>query len=241
MNEAKGICLSVAIATLLILSFQVNDFISDERVISDVRHSAVCVSGEYEDPLRGKASGFGSGTMFEYGKSWYVLTCAHIVPTPDTKLSVKQRVRTADAEGIDQEFVSRAEVVKIDPARDLCLLRLIDDIGTVDIPNNKVRKRSVRIGETVYHSGTYYNKEHCNDMLFRGHTAKHGKSHDTAEVSIIQGCSGGGLFDSKGRYIGVITGVTGVVPQGTVCHYVPSRVVYEWAVEVGITHILFKE
>lgn len=180
-------------------------------VISQVRASSVSVLNQ--------DGGEGSGVLFHRFGRTYVITAAHVVePLP---YHAEVIVQQGDAEWT-------AIIVNSDLARDVALLR-IDSRFLVGSPAEISDAVSLPIGTHLLHVGNLLG--HFPESYLEGTlSGKHRRSPDGGDfdqTSIIAwpGSSGGGVFTTEGKLVGIITlaGAPGLNLM------VPARILKEWA------------
>lgn len=157
-----------------------------ETVFNSVRDSVVTLT-VYDE--RKQIDGAGSGVVLGPGR---VITNCHVV-----REAVAIQVRAGDKEW-------SATVALTDSARDLCQL----DVPGLTAPAAKIRSyREVQIGEPIYAVGNPLGFGLAVSAGLISSIAQHkGELRLFSSAPISPGSSGGGLFDSKGRLIGVTTG-----------------------------------
>jgi formylglycine-generating enzyme required for sulfatase activity/tetratricopeptide (TPR) repeat protein len=123
------------------------------------------------------------------GYSHQVVTNRHVV-----KGSVTVRLRQADK-------TWPAQIVYTDPEHDLCVLQ----VDNLRAPSPKLRKSSeLAVGERVYAIGAPNGLElSISDGLISGLRDYEGSRVVQTTAAVSPGSSGGGLFDSQGRLIGI--------------------------------------
>lgn len=157
-----------------------------ETVFNSVRDSVVTLT-VYDE--RKEVDGAGSGVVVAPGR---VITNCHVVQE-----AVAIQVRAG-------EKVWSATVALADSARDLCQL----DVPGLTAPAAKIRSyREVQIGEPIYAVGNPLGFELAVSAGLVSSIGPHkGELRLFSSAPISPGSSGGGLFDSKGRLIGITTG-----------------------------------
>jgi 2-alkenal reductase len=146
-------------------------------------------------------TGMGSGIIVGNGN--YIATCAHVVDGAD-KFAVWV---DGEAAPID------ASVLYFSKEQDMAILKL-----------NTVRRfkpvefnlEEPKIGETVYAVGNPFGhgKSFTSGMVNRLNDRHMGLDSIVFDASANPGNSGGALFDSKGRLIGIVWGLYAPRPQG---------------------------
>jgi cytochrome c-type biogenesis protein CcmH/NrfG len=136
----------------------------------------------------GKVAGFGSGVAVGHDQ---IVTNKHVI---DARVSI--RVTRG-------EETWRATITHADPDHDLCKLK----VQGLDAPPVKVRASSdLRVGDRVYAIGAPKGLELTFSEGIISSLREYGDVHviqTTAAIS--QGSSGGGLFDGRGRLVGITT------------------------------------
>ena len=157
-----------------------------ETVFNRVRDSVVTLT-VYDE--RREVDGAGSGVVTAPGR---VITNCHVVQE-----AVAIRVRAGDKEW-------DATVALADSARDLCQL----EVPGLTAPAAKIRSyREVQIGEPIYAVGNPLGFGLAVSAGLVSSIAQHkGELRLFSSAPISPGSSGGGLFDSRGRLIGITTG-----------------------------------
>ena len=144
----------------------------------------------------------GHGSGFFITKEGHILTNAHVVGN-----AIRMRVVTAGRE----EKLS-AEVLRVDKARDVALLKLEkipDDMQIVTLP---IRTQLPSIGEEVYVLGTPQHYSKLQDTLTHGVVSAYRKNFKLhgikanfiqSDVEVHGGNSGGPMYDQFGNVIGM--------------------------------------
>jgi cytochrome c-type biogenesis protein CcmH/NrfG len=97
----------------------------------------------------------------------------------------------------------QAEIKQIDPRLDLCLLK-VEGLSAPSVPMRA--SDTVTIGERVYAIGAPEGLElTLSDGLVSGFRHRNGQTVIQTTAPISHGSSGGGLFDSDGKLIGITT------------------------------------
>lgn len=138
--------------------------------------------------ILGKAQSFGSGVIVEKG---VVATNAHVVKNSSAIRVVSQKMEYA------------ATILHLDSERDVCTLSVA---GLKGEQARKGKTKSLKIGERVYVIGAPQGLElTLSDGLISGLRPVPGGQYLQITAPISPGSSGGGLFDSQGRLIGLPT------------------------------------
>ncbi|MGB0719915.1 MAG: S1C family serine protease [Bdellovibrionales bacterium] len=144
----------------------------------------------------------GHGSGFFITKDGHILTNAHVVGD-----AIRMRVVTADKA---QKLT--AEVLRVDKARDVALLKLEEVPDTLDIITLPIRTQIPSVGEDVYALGTPKHYATLQDTLTHGIVSayredfKHfglRQNYIQSDVEIHGGNSGGPLYDKNGNVIGI--------------------------------------
>lgn len=165
------------------------------------------------------AQGHGSGVYIGKGS---IITAAHVV----------EGVSTVDIR-LDDGTKAKADVLWSSKEFDIAHLRIR---GEVSIQTAKLSCRVPEQGEEVVAIG---NPSQFDDLVFRGFI--NGKPRDVgpwknavpADLTIIPGMSGGALYDTSGKVIGINVG-TGVVPMGFVASWARIGVVVSGKTVCGL-------
>ena len=144
----------------------------------------------------------GHGSGFFITDQGHILTNAHVVG--DAR---RMRVVTS---GKKHKLI--AEVLRIDKARDVALLRLEEVPETLEIVTLPLRLDWPKVGEDVYAIGTPRDKRLLHDTLTKGIISAHRRNmkvlgvrenYIQADVEIHGGNSGGPLIDEHGNITGI--------------------------------------
>lgn len=133
-------------------------------------------------------NGMGSGVVIEPQK---VITNCHVI----------QRAKFVEIKLGNAKY--GAELLSPDIERDLCLLKVADlPSPAVEV----VRVDSIKIGQKVFAIGAPHGLElTISDGLVSSIRGKVGEQFIQTTAPISSGSSGGGLFDDKGRLVGITT------------------------------------
>ena len=163
----------------------------------------------------------GTGTYFKYKGHHIVITAAHIwAENPPKMLSDGALVASPEEKVVGQ-------VVYFDPYTDIAILK----VPALESrkPAKLVRDPQYSVGETVVYSGF----PGQNSLLtFEGELAGDGYGTDLAMHSMAWGgSSGSGVFDSDGRFVGVVSsimvgrGFFGPQLVGTIVYVAPANLI----------------
>ena len=146
-------------------------------------------------------AGAGHGSGFFIGDGGHILTNSHVVGN-----ALHVRVVMADR----QEALP-AEVMRVDRARDVALLRLSEPVDPSDRAVLPIRADWPRVGETVYAIGAPRNAR-LQDSVTSGIVSAHRRHYKIlgtvqdfiqSDVTIHGGNSGGPLLDAHGNIVGL--------------------------------------
>lgn len=154
----------------------------------------------------------GSGVVISHDKKiGYVLTAAHVFSGKFSKIMIARKA-------IDGENVaSLATLIAIDPELDLAILRVTDNFVT-SVKMGSVQ--ALRPGSRIYSIGSpgtqEYNALVVGNFIHRS-GAKQFEKMGILFVSLplAPGFSGGGVYDSGGRLIGINKGIFGAADGHT--------------------------
>ncbi len=173
-------------ATLLgggVLSTQSYAFLTPEQIY---RHASRSVAMLYAAETSGKIVGRGSGVFMD--KDLLVTNC-HVIARGKVFLV-----------GHGQERLP-ARLMGYDADKDLCVLSVQ---GLVATPARMGSAKTVRVGQRVYAIGTPEGFElTLSEGLISGLREAAGGRYIQTTAPLSEGSSGGGLFDSNGRLIGI--------------------------------------
>lgn len=159
----------------------------------------------------------GSGVIFhKFGKS-YVLTAAHVVEGIPFHGKVKVTQRGKEWTAI---------VVNADENRDVALLRI--EVGYILGKSAELSNSFLPIGTHLLHVGNLVGRypESYLEGVLAAHSRGDGEFDQTSVIA-WPGSSGGGVFTSDGKLVGIIT--RGVGPG--LNFMVPARHLLRWAQE----------
>ncbi len=148
---------------------------------------------------------FGHGSGFFISKQGHILTNAHAVGD-----GLRTRIVTA---GKEEKLV--AEVLRVDKARDVALLKLETVPEGMDIQTLPLRTDWPDIGEDVYTIGVPKDYRKFIDSLSKGIISAHRKdmkfggvrqNYIQADIDVHKGSDGGPLIDEYGNIIGMTVG-----------------------------------
>ncbi|NCC23043.1 MAG: serine protease [Alphaproteobacteria bacterium] len=143
-------------------------------------------------------AGHGHGSGFFISDEGHILTNAHVVGRAN-------RVRVVTSGKAEKRI---AEVVRLDPVRDVALLRLEEPPGPGTVATLPVRLDEPAVGETVYAIGAPRLKRR-QDTVTKGIVSarrfdrRENLPFIQADVDIYGGNSGGPLLDENGNVVGI--------------------------------------
>jgi S1-C subfamily serine protease len=174
----------------------------------------------------------GAGSGFVWDNRGHVVTNFHVV---EEAIRNNLNVKVAFAD----QTVLPAEVVGVEPSKDLAVLRVEDDNLR---PINTGSSRELLVGQSVYAIGNPFGFDHTlttGVISGLGREIRAGNGRRISDViqtdaAINPGNSGGPLLDSSGRLIGVNTaiyspsgayaGIGFAIPVDTVARIVPQLI-----------------
>ena len=197
----------------------------------------------------------GSGVIKIKDGVTYVLTCGHVVESlrherKSVNPKTGSRVEFDDAKVVKEIYEDGRSVGYV--ALDAEVVRYSDAENGEDLALLRVRKKNlfkntvvfsnetkpVPVGNKLFHVGSLLGQIGSNSLT-TGIVSQHGRVRsntvfDQSTASSFHGSSGGGLFNEKGEYIGMVVRGAGE----TFNLYVPMRRILEWADRVEIGFIL---
>lgn len=213
----------LAIVSLLVFAFAA----SANPVRDGIRAASVTVA-TLED---GQWAPRGSGTLFKSGKDHYCLTAAHLFGKGDKgRGKAKASQFVSDEDGKQTETSAEMDNVAFSEDDDLAIFKL----GKHEFSKPAAKfyhGRTPGPDTEVLHCGSFAGWMH-HSLVPGEITAvgrqwwKTGQVRDQAEISVLGGSSGGGLFlREDGHYIGMITNAGG----SRAAFYIPARRILAWA------------
>lgn len=222
--------------------------------------SVAAVAAELADHLQnisvtiGAAGSQGSGVTFSRDGQTYVWTAGHVVDGLRSTRDVidpksgsnRKLVEFADAKVIkmlieDGRTVGRvefdAEVIRYsdsDNGEDLALLRVRKKNFATDSVVFYLDEKLPPLGTQLFHVGSLLGSMGSNSMT-TGIVSQHGRLigktvYDQISCTIFPGSSGGGVYTTDGRYVGMV--VRGAGETFGLC--VPVRRMKDWATRAGV-------
>jgi len=237
-NPLRSSVVILSVSLLLIFAY-VFWFVppNKESVLNHLDNISFLVETEY---------GSGSGTLFsrrdENGDLvHFIWTAGHVIQRaenpPDNKFNITfknivvSKINTTD--GIKEDKITyKAKVIKFsgfEGGDDLALLELVDK--NIFYDTVEFNLQMVNVGTFLYHIGCLFGKDGYNSVsegiLSSIGRIIDGKVFDQTTTTVFPGSSGGGIFDIKGKYIGMVT----MMRQANVNYIVPMRRMIKWASE----------
>jgi len=152
-----------------------------------------------------KLEKYGHGSGFFISQQGHILTNSHVIGD-----AMRTRVVTSG-----KEHSIPAEVLRVDKARDVALLKLEEIPEGLDIVIPPIRLDWPQVGEDVYAIGAPISRRFLQDSVTKGIVSAHRKDMKflgtrqnfiQADVTIHPGNSGGPLLDEHGNIIGLAVG-----------------------------------
>jgi S1-C subfamily serine protease len=144
----------------------------------------------------------GHGSGFFISKQGHILTTYSAVGD-----ALRTRIVTSD-----RRFKIPAEVLRVDKARNVALLKLEEIPEGLEITTLPIRPEWPKVGEDVYTIGVPLDWKYMTDTLTKGIVSAHRKNYKffgvqqdfiQADVEIHRGSSGGPLLDEYGNVVGI--------------------------------------
>jgi S1-C subfamily serine protease len=177
----------------------------------------------------------GSGTYFEHKGSHIVITAYHVYDDP--------RISGAMIQSQDGEMVA-GTIIYSNRDRDICVL-LVPKMRTVEAARlNPIRPAQADEGTEVLYTGFPGNHQHTEPLTLNGTLAGIDDDHGFVIMQSYawMGSSGSGVFDSRGRYIGVLVAID--INRGIFGPQLQENIVYVspiWGVNVEEIEGLLEE
>ncbi|KAH8413819.1 hypothetical protein KR222_008839 [Zaprionus bogoriensis] len=141
----------------------------------------------------------GTGTFIKVQNKRFILTCAHVVGRPNSKVLCR---------AVDREFQSDVIWCNPDQERpyDLALLTAPEDVPERHCV--RLARNRATLGQTVYNAGFPYYvnfnfKYDFNPSIFQGRIIKCDRGAIMSDGTVQAGQSGGPMFDQNGDILGV--------------------------------------
>lgn len=165
------------------------------------------------------------GTGFVVGKNGYVLTCAHVLPEDGQMILAYNLTRDGRTEAVS----TTAVVVLVDEGRDLALLKIQprEPLAHVILHDGK----SIETGEAITVIGnpglgsTILTHTMTTGIVSNPDRELDGQHYIQSSAAVNPGNSGGPMFDSTGRVVGLISLKADIEGAGFA---VPARVLREF-------------
>jgi serine protease Do len=169
------------------------------------------------------------GTGFVVGKNGYVLTCAHVLPHDGQMILAYNLAKDGRTEAIS----TTASLVLADPVRDLALLKIEprEPLPCVVLHDGK----SVETGEVITVIGnpglgeTILTHTMTTGIVSNSDRELDGQRYIQTSAVVNPGNSGGPMFDSYGRVIGLVSLKGDIEGTGFA---VPARVLREFLTQL---------
>lgn len=146
-----------------------------------------------------------------HASGFFITKQGHILTTFDAVGdALRTRIVTAD-----RQHKIPAEVLRVDKARNVALLKLEEIPAGLEITTLPIRTEWPKIGEDVYAIGTPKDWKYMTDTLTKGIVSAHRKDYKLfgirkdyiqADVEIHKGSQGGPLLDEYGNVTGLAQG-----------------------------------
>lgn len=157
--------------------------LTPEQVFREASRSVAMV---YAAEPSGRIVGHGSGVFLDRD---LLVTSCHVIARGSTFVAVQRQQR------------ARGRLAAYDEQKDLCALRVE---GLDAMPARVGAGASTRVGQRVYAIGTPEGFEHTlSEGLVSGLRQSAAGPYIQITAPLSDGSSGGGLFDSEGRLIGI--------------------------------------
>ncbi len=166
------------------------------RTLRMSKESAVVAWGT----INGQRAVRGSGTYFEHKGSHIVITAYHVYDDP--------RISGAMIQSQDGEMVA-GTIIYSNRDRDICVL-LVPKMRTVEAARlSPIRPAQADEGVEVLYTGFPGNHQHTEPLTLNGTLAGIDDNHGFVIMQSYawMGSSGSGVFDNRGRYIGVLVAI----------------------------------
>jgi len=154
----------------------------------------------------------GSGTYVKYKGRYLVITAAHVVSPSFLPPELQSANEISVEPSSGQTF--GAEVVYVDKDQDIAILLLPNRLpDMIPVKLDLASPFDVKIGDPIVYTGS---PSHHDNLTIFGRVAGNTDGGDFLMHSYAwPGASGAGVFDSRGRLVGVLYGIDmGVGPGG---------------------------
>ena len=173
-------------------------------------------------------TGGGSGSIFINDEVAFVWTCEHVVRDLKTVQISNNLIEYYEADVICKSW-----------QQDICLLRIRGPSPYVKSIRFDLNKPVV--ADKIIHIGSP-----CGDIginsYFEGHISsierwKEGTLYDQINCNAFFGCSGGGVFNSRGHYIGLLSSFVYNNTYGMFL-IIPSREIHNFAIQNDVMYAI---
>lgn len=182
--------------------------------------------------IAGKARG--SGTLIQREDKTFVLTAAHVVAQAfkdKQDVSVMVLLRKKDRTEMGRkESVARIFAYSAD--HDIAILLVKEEKLNHKLVKFYAAPDPPKVGSEIWHCGTFlgeFPQSISKGVISAVGSLDDGVVFDQADVCAYPGSSGGGVFNKKGEYLGML--VSGTNHGGNLHWFVPMRRIRDWTVE----------
>lgn len=199
---------------LTLLIVLISQSVFGDQKIENMRDATVVVMDN---------KGSGSGIVYKIGERSYILTCAHVVNHGSTDITVI-------VGATDRKI--KCSIWRMDAAADIAIL----------YPEKKIDSRisfsdNMEVGAEIYFAGCIGDQRGRRSVTAGIISATNIKPEhnqlgtvDQANVTVIPGSSGGGIFDkATGNCLGMVCTVHQETSQ--IAYYIPTREIVAWTIK----------